>query len=32
MTKALHIVRKDLTYLRWLLLVWIALLVARVAA
>jgi hypothetical protein len=31
-TKALHIVRKDLTYLRWLLLVWIALLVARVAA
>jgi hypothetical protein len=32
MTEALHIVRKDLKQLRWLLLVWIVLLVARVPA
>lgn len=32
MAEALHIVRKDLKHLRWLLLVWVALLIARVAA
>jgi len=31
-TETLHIVRKDLKQLRWLLLLWIALLIARVAA
>ena len=30
MTQALHIVRKDLKHLRWLLLVWVAMLAARV--
>lgn len=30
MTETLHIVRKDLKHLRWLLLVWLALLIARV--
>ena len=32
MTEPLHIVRKDLKHLRWLLLVWVVLLIARVAA
>ena len=32
MAEALHIVRKDVRQLRWLLVVWIVLLVARVAA
>jgi hypothetical protein len=30
-TEALHIVRKDVKHLRWLLLVWVALLIGRVA-
>ena len=30
MTEALHIVRKDLRHLRWLLVVWLAMLAARV--
>jgi hypothetical protein len=32
MAEALHIIRKDVRQLRWLLLVWVVLLVARVAA
>ena len=32
MIEALHIFRKDVKHLRWLLLVWIVLLIARVAA